>query len=88
MFQAVEVFACFSYPSAKGGDGIIITCTSLAGQALCTMTLDENDSLMLVACRIAEALEVPTQYLRLALPNGNLLFSMPPDAYVNDLLNV
>merc|ERR1712032_1234129 len=72
----------------RGGDGIIITGTSLAGEVLCTMTLDENDSIRPVTSRIAQAIAVPPQYLRLALPNGNLLSSMPADTRVSDLLNM
>ena len=72
----------------RGGDGIIITGTSLAGEILCAITVDENDLFTPVPSRIADAIAAPQQYLRLILPNGNLLSSMPADIHVNDLLNM
>merc|ERR1712060_908640 len=72
----------------ESGDGISIICTSLAGEALCTVTLQEIDFITDVPGRIATEIAAPEQCLRLVLPNGNLLSSMPVSSRVNELRNM
>lgn len=68
-------------------DGISITCTSLAGEALCEVMFLESDLITKVPGRIAQEIEVPKQGLRLVLPNGNLFSSLSHSAQVKELLN-
>ena len=65
-----------------------ITCTSLSGEALCTVTLHKDTFIMSVAARIAEQLAVREQFLRLVLPNGDLSSSIPGSTRVNELLGM
>merc|ERR1712118_191607 len=66
------------------------SCKSLSGEELCRVTVDENETIMSLPGRISEeiAVGIPEQYLRLVLPNGKLLTSMPGSARVNELLGI
>ena len=69
------------------GDGntVRITCTSLGGEALCTVVVQDTDSMVSVRFRIAEEAAIPAHRLRLVLPNGSVCSSVDATAQVNEL---
>ena len=76
----------FQLSFGESGDGITITCTSLAGEALCEVMFQSSDLIIGVPGRIAQEIEVPKQGLKFMLPNGNLFSSFSQSAHVHELL--
>jgi len=74
----------------KDGDGnaVSIVCTSLNGESLCTLAVNDSDAILDVRLKIAEEVAVPEHRLRLVLPNGNLYSSVDATAQVNELLSM
>eukprot|EP00419_Tripos_fusus_P048344 CAMPEP_0172830762 /NCGR_PEP_ID=MMETSP1075-20121228/22485_1 /TAXON_ID=2916 /ORGANISM="Ceratium fusus, Strain PA161109" /LENGTH=200 /DNA_ID=CAMNT_0013673101 /DNA_START=72 /DNA_END=670 /DNA_ORIENTATION=+ len=73
--------------SRSGNGSISFTCTSLAGEALCTVALHESDSMMAMAGKIAEELAASSACLKIVLPKGGLLESVPASTQVGELVN-
>jgi hypothetical protein len=75
--------------SENGNGHISITCTSLAGEALCTVKFQERDSFYSIEGKIAEELAVSKACLKLVLPSGSLLDSKYGQmTHVSDLVNM